>query len=70
MMDYKLWKLKPFGYHLTNALMHIGVALLVFVLVKAIFGKVTVALAASLLFVVHPIQTQAVTYVSGRDSTN
>ena len=66
MMDYAVWELDPKGYHFTNMLMHIGVALLVFAVMKGVFEKVTVALAAALLFVVHPIHTQAVTYVSGR----
>lgn len=81
MLDYKLWGERATGskaanqvvghgaargFHRTNMLMHIGVALLVFFLVKAVFQKAGAALAASLLFVVHPIHTQAVTYVSGR----
>jgi len=66
MMDYAVWELDPKGYHFTNMLMHIGVALLVFAVVKALFQKATVALVTALLFVVHPIHTQAVTYVSGR----
>jgi hypothetical protein len=66
MMDYAVWELRPTGYHFTNMLMHIGVAMLVFAVMKAVFQKVSVALASALLFVVHPIHTQAVTYVSGR----
>jgi len=66
MMDYAVWKLDPKGYHFTNMLMHIGVAMLVFAVMKGVFQKVSVALASALLFVVHPIHTQAVTYVSGR----
>jgi hypothetical protein len=81
MLDYKLWGEAATGaktanqlvadgaaggFHFTNMVMHIGVALLVFFLVRSVFGKETLALAVSLLFVAHPIHTQAVTYVSGR----
>jgi len=66
MLDYAFWKLNPIGYHLTNVLMHIGVALLIFFLVKNVIGGHAAPLVTSVLFVAHPIYTQAVTYVSGR----
>jgi len=81
MLDYKLWGQGAAGretanqvvtdgaapgFHFTNMAMHIGVALLVFFLVKAVSERPNAALATALLFVAHPIHTQAVTYVSGR----
>ena len=66
MVDYKLWQLRPFGYHLTNIALHILCALLLFAIVNTLVGDVRPAFIASLLFVVHPIHTQAVTYISGR----
>ncbi len=71
MIDYKIWKLNPFGYHLTNILLHILAALALFWIILALFAdrsnsKLLVAFLATALFVVHPINTQAVTYISGR----
>jgi tetratricopeptide (TPR) repeat protein len=58
-----------FGFHLVNAALHAANAVLLFRIAKGIGGarvpEFTVMLAA-LLFAVHPVQTEAVTYVSGR----
>ena len=66
MVDYKLWELRPLGYHLTNTVLHIACALLLFAIINTITGNLWPALIAALLFVVHPIHTQAITYISGR----
>ena len=63
----------PFYFHLSNVLIHAVNALLVFVLAGRLFAafgltraRLFVSLAAGLLFALHPLQTEAVTYVSGR----
>jgi len=65
-LDDYLWGDQVFGYHLTNVLLHIGTALAVFWLINILFGDITIAFAASMLFVVHPVHTEAVAYISGR----
>ncbi len=65
-VDYKLSGLNPFGYHLTNTILHILAAWLSFLLLYKISGKKFLSLAAAIIFLVHPLQTEAVTYVSGR----
>lgn len=64
--DYSIWHLNPFGYHLTNTLLHIFNAILVYFLTNKLFATNKIAIFAGLLFVVHPIYTEAVTYISGR----
>jgi Flp pilus assembly protein TadD len=66
------------GFHAVNLLVHVGTALLVYALVRFAclraepatpalrVGAGTAALVAALLFVVHPLQTQAVTYIVQR----
>jgi tetratricopeptide (TPR) repeat protein len=66
MFDFAIWGEKPFGFHLTNILIHSANAILVFVLVRRLTGVVVTATIAALIFVVHPLQPDAVTYVSGR----
>ncbi len=66
MMDYSLWGLNPAGYHLTNMLLHILCALCVWWLADVLFGDRALSALAALLFVVHPVHTEAVTYISGR----
>jgi protein O-mannosyl-transferase len=52
------------GFHLTNVLIHLGCVLLVHRLGRRLIGAG--ALWAALLFALHPVQTEAVTYVCGR----
>ena len=66
MVDRFLWKLNPIGYHLTNTLLHILVALGVYWLVNILYEDKLLSLFTSLFFVVHPVHTEAVTYISGR----
>jgi tetratricopeptide (TPR) repeat protein len=66
LIDYSIWGLHPLGYHLTNVLLHVGVALLLQRLVALLLQNATAGLIAALLFAVHPIHTEAVTYVAGR----
>ena len=65
-VDYSLWRLDPFGYHLTNILIHAGNAVLVYLLLLVLTGRRDISFMAALLFAVHPAATEAVDYVSGR----
>lgn len=72
--NYALGGLHVAGYHAVNLLLHLACGLLVFDVVRRTFRS-TATLAgreddaacfAALLFVVHPLQTEAVTYVISR----
>lgn len=65
MVDYHLWGKEPFGFHLTNTLLHLTSAILLYYLLASMTNP-QVALIAGLLFVVHPLQTEAITYIAGR----
>jgi Flp pilus assembly protein TadD len=66
-IDYALWQLNPFGYHLTNIILHILNTLLLFCLVSLLTGNRGIALLASLLFAVHPVNSEAVNVISFRE---
>jgi len=66
LVDYQLWGLNPLGFHLTNLLLHAVVSVLFFFFAARLAGERRSALAAALLFAVHPVHTEAVTYVAGR----
>jgi tetratricopeptide (TPR) repeat protein len=53
-------------YHLTNIILHILVALSIYFLVRLLFKDVSISLLTAILFLVHPIHTEAVAYISGR----
>jgi tetratricopeptide (TPR) repeat protein len=58
-----------FGFHLVNVALHLANAVMLFLLASRIGGPSVsrfAALLPALLFAVHPIQTEAVTYISGR----
>ena len=56
----------PAGYHVVNLVLHAVNGVLVFLFLLALVRKRLIALFAGLLFVAHPIQTEAVTNVIGR----
>lgn len=78
-LNYYFGKLDVFGYHLVNLSLHIanGVMLYFILLWTLRFPSIRdnyrerlhrIALYASLIFISHPIQTQAVTYIISRSS--
>jgi len=67
-VDFFLWGLTSFGYHLTNVILHSFNGILVFLLLSIMFGDFFLALAAGLIFASHPVQTEVVSWISGRSS--
>ncbi|MFA4990020.1 MAG: tetratricopeptide repeat protein [Candidatus Omnitrophota bacterium] len=65
-LDYSLWHLNAVGYHLTSIFFHIAVALAVYWLASIIFKNHWLSFLSGALFVIHPIHTEAVAYISGR----
>jgi tetratricopeptide (TPR) repeat protein len=58
-----------FGFSFLNILIHAANAALLFLIGKQLFKNNNAALVAALLFALHPAQTEAVTYISGRSSS-
>jgi hypothetical protein len=56
----------PALFHLTNLVLHAAVAGLLFAAAVALGASAPPACAAALLFALHPVQSEAVLYVSGR----
>ena len=64
------------GFHLTNLLIHLANACLVYLLSQSFIRQQWqhasfqhVALVAALLFALHPVHTEAVSYISGRSAS-
>ena len=70
LFDYSIWQLNPYGYHFTNLLIHIVNGILVYFIIllslRYTNKQYPIALFTALLFIVHPVHVQAVTYISGR----
>jgi tetratricopeptide (TPR) repeat protein len=73
--DHEVWGLRPAGYHLTNVLLHAANAGLVSVLAARLLERATSwplavcrlgAVSAALLWALHPLRVEAVSWVTGR----
>jgi len=75
--DYAIWNTNTYGFHLTNVLLHLTSGILLFFLLKKLFlpwkarlgGEASLSLVAffvTLLWIVHPVHSAAVDYISGR----
>lgn len=56
---------KPPLHHLNNIIWHVGVVVMVYVLVLAVSGDRKLSWVSGFLFALHPIHTEAVTWISG-----
>src|SRR3989454_1105107 len=77
-LDYLLWRMNPFGYHLTSLLLHAANAVAFFFVVRRILKRALPspserghALAvsagfAALVFAIHPLRVESVAWVTER----
>ena len=66
-LEWHLWQNQTFGYHLTNIVLHILSALLIW----RLFGKLGMRLAwlGGLIFAVHPVTVESVAWISELKNT-
>jgi len=65
-LDYALWKLNPFGYHLTNLLLHLLCVFGVAILFRDVTQSHWAGFLSGALFAVHPGHGEAVIAFLGR----
>jgi tetratricopeptide (TPR) repeat protein len=75
-IDYYFWRLNPLGYHLGNIALHGFSAVILYLLLGSLLNQIRpesslesnriIALLTSLLFAVHPVNVEAVTWISSR----
>ena len=61
----------PASYHITNVLLHLGVTFLVFLILRLALNEPSrrtdlIATIGAGIFLLHPLQTEAVAYIAGR----
>ena len=66
LIDYFLWGTNAFGYHLTNALVHLINIQLVYYLSLRLFKRAELSFLCSIVFLFHPILANSVYWISGR----
>jgi tetratricopeptide (TPR) repeat protein len=65
-VDHQIWGLEPAGYHLTNLLLHVANAVAIYWLLRRLGESAGLALAAALLWALHPVQAESVAWISER----
>ena len=75
-LDYVLWGMQPWGYHLTNLLLHGVNATLLFFLIRAVLRRASpdaeaasidwAAAAGVVLFAAHPLRVESVAWITER----
>jgi len=72
LMDYLCWGYRPFGYHLTNIVLHVFNVLLFYMLSKRLLVRIESGIASNLsffltlIFVLHPVHVESVSWIAGR----
>ena len=67
-IDYKVWGMNAGGFRTTNVLLHILATFLLLKLMARFIEDRWAAFIAVLLFAVHPVNTEAVSWFSSRDN--
>jgi Tfp pilus assembly protein PilF len=74
-LDYTLWGMNPFGYHLTNTLIHAASAAIFYLVALRLLAKATrlsgsalrvAGVTATLFFALHPLRTESVAWATER----
>ncbi|MFQ5736669.1 MAG: tetratricopeptide repeat protein [Thermodesulfobacteriota bacterium] len=65
-IDYSLYGLRAEGYHVTSLLLHMAACVTLYLLVLAMLESQAVALLSALIFALHPLHTEAVSWIASR----
>jgi protein O-mannosyl-transferase len=68
-INYHFTGTSPFALHLVNLIFHLVNIPLVFILFRSLFTKPLPALIIAFLFALHPMNVEAVTWISARSSS-
>lgn len=64
-LNFRFFGAEPYGWHVLNLLLHIGVCILAYFLLRRWMITPMIACAIVLLFAVHPTHVESVTWISG-----
>ena len=67
-LDHKLWGLNAPGFRTTNLLLHLLCCFLLFQFLQFLINDRHAALWATLIFALHPVNTEAVSWIGSRDN--
>ncbi len=64
--EYGKHGLEPYYYHLDSILLHLGTTMTAFLFARVLTKSVLAAFIAALLFAIHPMRVESVTWIAGR----
>jgi protein O-mannosyl-transferase len=64
--DYQCYGLKPWGYHLTNLLLHAATSVLLFLVLWRMTGELWPSAFVAAVFAIHPLQVESVAWITER----
>jgi tetratricopeptide (TPR) repeat protein len=67
-VDYRIGRLDPTAYHVTNLLLHLGNTGLVYLLLRALTRKRFVIVFVTVGFAIHPMNVDTVSWISTRST--
>jgi Flp pilus assembly protein TadD len=67
-LDYKLWGMKPQGFRATNLVLHVLTSFLLYSFILLLAHDRQGAFWAALLYAVHPVNTESVSWISARNN--
>ena len=65
-IEHALFGFRPFAFHLDNLLLHVAIAFLMMLFLEELGLRRSTAFLGALLFVVHPVNTETIAWVSAR----
>ncbi len=65
-IDYSIWGVNPFGYHLTNIIIHCLNSILIIFLVQLFTNNKMTSILTGMLFSIYPLHLESVNWISGR----
>jgi hypothetical protein len=68
LLDYRLAGMNPAWYHGVNVFIHLGNVILLYLVCLRLLPDRTAALVAALIFAVHPANSEAVNFISARNT--
>ena len=68
MLDYQMFGLRPAWYHLENVIIHLMTVILLYFVAIRLFAEPVPAFIAALIFAVHPVNAEAINFISARNS--
>lgn len=67
-LDYKIWGMNPSGFRITNLILHLFTCAVLYQILFILLGGRFIAFAVTLLFGLHPINTESVAFISARNN--